>query len=156
MWLNSDRDHQFDALAAKIRAADAAAPQLMADIIAQLCARLPLLNRNGNAAVRIEKLIRSGAWLDAGLDLINIELPGWALRRLAYDSGEWHCALSREPNLPAEIDNTIDATHTVPALAILAALVEARRSLVVQEAETSTIPTLRGEQAQTICCDNFA
>ena len=37
-----------------------------------------------------------GAWTDAALALIDLELPQWQFRRIAYDEGEWSCALSRE------------------------------------------------------------
>src|SRR5690348_5787668 len=45
--------------------------------------------------VRLAQLIESRAWTDAALALIDLELPFWQVRRLAYDDGEWYCALSR-------------------------------------------------------------
>ena len=50
------------------------------------------------AAARIERLIQWSAWTDAALALIELDLPQWQLRRIAYDGGEWRCALSREGN----------------------------------------------------------
>src|SRR5262249_24994509 len=59
--------------------------------------------------------------------LLKLELPQWMLRRLIYDDGEWHCSLSKHPALPVELDDSIEAVHEHPALALLSALVEARR-----------------------------
>lgn len=92
-------------------------------------------------SARLAQLIRSGAWTDAALVLIALERPLWQVRRLAYDDGEWHCALSRERELPDWLDQSIEARHTDLALAILSALVEARR-LSVPESRTS-VPDVR-------------
>lgn len=153
MPLVSGTESHFDGLAVKLRRAPAVTPALMSEAIPQLCTRLPLLNRKGNAAARIAQLLQAGAWLDTSLNLVELELPGWGVRRLIYDSGEWHCSLSRQPNLPVEIDDTIDASHAVPALAILLALLEARRTLAQPTA--SSVPTLRPKPAHIVCCDNF-
>ncbi len=76
---------------------------------------------------RIERLIGSGAWTDAALALIDLELPQWQVRRIAYDEGEWHCALSRERELPDWLDQSIETHHADLPLAILSAFVEAGR-----------------------------
>ena len=67
------------------------------------------------------------AWTDAALALIDLELPQWQVRRLAYDEGEWHCALSRQRELPDWLDQSIETRHADLALAILSAFVEAQR-----------------------------
>ena len=72
-------------------------------------------------------MVEAEAWTDAALALIEMELPGWKLRRLAYEDGEWICSLSSQPYLPAQIDDTADSNHEVLALALLSAFVEARR-----------------------------
>ena len=72
-------------------------------------------------------MIQLRAWTDAALALIDLELPLWQVRRIAYDEGEWHCALSRERELPDWLDQSIEARHTDLALAILSAFVEAQR-----------------------------
>jgi len=41
------------------------------------------------------------------LALIDLELPPWQVRRIAYDEGEWHCALSRQRELPDWLDQSI-------------------------------------------------
>src|SRR6266404_8632247 len=76
---------------------------------------------------RIERLIGSGAWTDAALALIDLELPQWQVRRIAYDEGEWYCALSRERELPDWLDQSVEGRHADLALAILTAFVEAER-----------------------------
>jgi hypothetical protein len=59
--------------------------------------------------------------------LINLELPQWRLRRIAYDGGEWYRALSRQPELPESLDDPVHANHSELPLAMLIALVNARR-----------------------------
>ena len=86
------------------------------------CTRLPAVK-----ATRIDQLIEAGAWGEAALALIELELPAWKLRRLVYEDGQWLCSLSRQPNLPVALDDTADASHEVLPLAILRAFVEARR-----------------------------
>jgi hypothetical protein len=53
------------------------------------------------------------------LAVIALELPDWQLRRLEYESGEWFCSLSRQPNVPATFDDTADSNHELMAVAIL-------------------------------------
>ena len=72
-------------------------------------------------------MIQSGAWTDAALALIDLELPQWQIRCLVYDEGEWHCALSRQRELPDWLDEPIEGRHADLAIAILSAFVEARR-----------------------------
>ena len=47
------------------------------------------------------------------------------VRRITYDGGEWHCALSRERELPEWLDQAVEARHASLALAILSAYIEA-------------------------------
>ena len=49
-----------------------------------------------SAKARIIRLVESGAFADATLALIELELPQWKLRRLICDDGEWHCAFSKQ------------------------------------------------------------
>jgi hypothetical protein len=106
---------------------------------------------------RIERLIKSGAWTDAALALIELELPQWQLRRLAYDEGEWHCALSRERELPEWLDQSVEARHVDLPLAILSAFVDARRSTA--PSSKTSVPAVRRSASslyEPVCCDNFA
>src|SRR4051812_43002255 len=58
----------------------------------------------GQIPAQLKALMSAGAWTDAGLALIADKLPNWKLRRLAYDEGQWHCALSLQPDLPEWLD----------------------------------------------------
>ena len=113
-------------LGERLRNAYAVTAEFLSDIISQTCRRFPSAAQRGKTA-RIERLIQSGAWTDAALALIDLELPQWQLRRIAYDEGEWHCALSRERELPDWLDQSAEGRHADLALAILSAFVEAQR-----------------------------
>jgi len=146
------------ALAGRLRLAEAPTADLMAEIAAKACARLPLLNKAGKAA-RLYEFIGHGAWTDATLILIAFELPAWQLRRLTHDGGEWLCSLSRQPQLPVELDDTADGRHPVLALAILAAFLDARCRIGAERgARAQTVPQVksRSSYGYTICCDNFS
>ena len=82
------------------------------------CKRLPAMRRTAEAQ-RLDRLVAAGAWTDAALALIAIELPRWQLRRLAYDEGEWHCALSNQRDLPDWLDSAIETHHPDMAKAVL-------------------------------------
>jgi hypothetical protein len=130
--------------------------ELMSDIAARGCARLTAA-RGVPAAQRIERLIENEAWVDAALALVALELPGWGLRHLLYEAGEWSCSLSRHPQLPDWLDDAVEARHETLALAILAALVEARRvGLGSEQARSPTVPTIRPTVYHAVSCDNFA
>lgn len=147
---------RFDRLTTRLRLATAVTSELVSDVVAEACIRFLAFRRFGMTA-RIEKLIEAAAWTDVALALIEIELPAWTLRRLVYDDGEWFCSLSRQPNLPVELDDTADARHGVLPLAILGAFVEARRSSsVARETGSPVVPQVRPAIADTVCCDNFA
>ena len=112
-------------LAERLHDAFGVTPALIADIVREVCRRLPLRAQAGKAA-RIGQLIEIGAWTDAALAMIELELPQWHVRRIAYDDGEWHCALSHVPELPDWLDDFVEGRHADLALAILSAFVEAR------------------------------
>jgi hypothetical protein len=76
---------------------------------------------------------------------------------LVYEDGEWICSLSRHRQLPDWLDDATEARHETPALAILAAFVEARRvGLGSEQARSPTVPTVRPTAVDAVCCDNFA
>ena len=116
--------------------------EFLSDIISQTCRRFPSVGQSGKSA-RVERLIQSGAWTDAAIALLDLELPQWQVRRLVYDEREWHCALSRERELPDWLDQSIETHHTDLALAILSAFVEAQR-ISAPDSRTS-VPTVRRE-----------
>jgi hypothetical protein len=129
--------------------------ELMSNVIDEACWRSPPVRRTGKAA-RIELLIRSGAWTDAALALIELELPQWQIRRIVYDEGEWHCALSRQRELPEWIDQSIEARHEDLPLAILMTFVEAQRAST--PSIRTSVPTVRSEASpldEPVSCDNF-
>jgi hypothetical protein len=140
----------------RLRDAHAASAELINEIIGETCRRFPSLRQTEKTA-RIEQLIHSQAWTDAALALVDLELPLWQVRRIAYDDGEWHCALSRERELPDWLDRSIESCHTDLALAILSAFADARRISAL--ASRTSVPTVRRDANplyQPVCCDNFA
>ena len=91
------------------------------------------------------------------LALIELELPQWQLRRLVHDDGEWICSLSKQPNLPAEFDDTVDTSHEVLSLALLTAFLEAKRQpLGARAVRSPAAPQVKQTLNQVVCCDNFA
>ena len=105
-------------------------------------------------STRIRTLISAGAWTDAALAVLAIELPAWKLRRLAYDEGEWHCAISRTRELPEWLDGSIETHHTDMTAAILKAVVEGMRlSDLEQSCESAARRALDGDAL--VSCDNF-
>ena len=143
------------ALGEKLRAADEMTPELMAEIL-NVTRRRVLLRGHRAKLLRLKELIDGRAWTDAALVLIELELPLWQIRRIAYDVGEWHCALSRQRELPDWLDQSIEARHPDLALAILTAFVEAKRAMPLSRPGVPVVP--RGPDADGIplCCENFA
>ncbi|MBP2433311.1 hypothetical protein [Bradyrhizobium elkanii] len=133
-------EHTSTDLADRLRDAYAVSAEFMADIISQTCRRFPSVGQSGKTS-RVERLIQSGAWTDAAIALLDLELPQWQIRRLVYDEGEWHCALSRERELPDWLDQSIETRHADLALAILSGFVEAQR-ISTPDSRTS-VPTVR-------------
>src|SRR3954452_13868581 len=130
----SDTD-QFDD---RLCRATAASADLFSDIVRSICPRLALL-RHTERAARAAQMIELGAWTDAALALLALELPQWQLRRLAYDDGELHCALSTQREMPDWLDQSIEARHADLPIAILRAFVSARR--VSAPAARASVPT---------------
>jgi hypothetical protein len=142
-------------LADRLRDAPAVTAELMSHIIGEACWRFPPIRRTEKAA-RIERLIQSGAWTDAALALIELELPLWQIRRIVYDDGEWYCALSRQRELPEWIDQSIEARHADLPLAILMTFVDAQRaSRPSIGTSVPTVPREANRLDEPVCCDNF-
>ncbi len=140
---------------ARLRDTDEADAALVNEVIGAACRRYPSLGQT-EKAIRLDQLIKSAAWTDAALALIDLELPMWQVRRLAYDDGEWFCALSRGRELPDWLDQSIEVRHADLALAILSAFVEARR-VSAPESRTS-VPDARGftrDVYETLPIDNY-
>jgi hypothetical protein len=155
MFFIPDHQDQVQRLLRRIQDASAPDTRLFADVIANACPRaLALVEMR--KAVRLKPLIESGAWTDAALALAELELPQWKPRRIVYDDGQWHCRLSAQPYLPDGHDDVVETFHGELALAILAAVVQARQ-------QTVTVPRIAEPAADVvlspdpirICCDNF-
>jgi hypothetical protein len=143
-------------LSNQLRDAYTVTAEFLSDIIAKSCRRFPSTSQSGKAA-RVERLIQSGAWTDAALALIDLESPQWQVRRLAYDEGEWHCALSRQRELPDWLDQSVEARHADLALAILSAFVEAQR--ISAPSSRTSVPTVTRDTSslyEPVCSENFA
>jgi hypothetical protein len=145
----------YDRLDEELRLAPAPTPNLFAKIVVGTCSRIPALSKSVRIA-RIGRLVEAGAWTDCALALIELELPAWKLRRLAFDSGEWICSLSRQLNYPATLDDTADAAHEIMPFAILRALVQARRMAAASPPAMTAVPAIAPAADETICCDNFS
>lgn len=148
--------HDSPDLSDRLRNGHTVTTEFMSEIIGECCRRFPSVGQTEKTA-RIERLIGSAAWTDAALALIDLELPLWHVRRIAYDDGEWYCALSRERELPDWLDRSIEARHIDLSLAILCAFVDAQR--ITAPSSTTSVPTVpRGASPlyEPVCCDNFA
>ena len=142
-------------LADRLRDAYAVTTEFLSDIIRQTCRHFPSTEQSGKTA-RVERLIQSGAWTDAALALIDLELPQWQVRRIAYDEGEWYCALSRQRELPDWLDQSVEARHADLALALLSAFVEAQRTNA--PLSRPSVPAMRPDTNplyEPVCSDNF-
>jgi hypothetical protein len=151
--LSEHRDSR--ALVDRLQDAPAVTAELLSEVINEACWRFPPIRRTKKAA-RIERLIQSGAWTDAAMALIELELPQWQIRRIAYDEGEWHCALSRQRELPEWIDQSIEARHADLPLAILMTFVDAQRASTPSiRTSVPTVPREVNPLYEPVCCDNF-
>jgi len=149
----SDHAVLFDRLSEAVRVTPKVTPDIVSQILAGACSRIPLLR---GKATEIGRLIKMGAWLDAVLLLIELELPGWKLRRLIREDGKWFCSLSQQPNLPVTLDDTADGTHEVMPLAILLAFLEGRRRMALAAQPVAAVPSVDPAPVALICSDNFA
>jgi hypothetical protein len=156
MLLPSNAQDNIDDIDDRLRHAHHVTAKLISSVIEAVCRRFPSAGQ-GEKTARIERLIAAEAWTDAGFALIELELPQWQVRRIAYDQGEWHCALSRERELPEWLDQSLEARHPDFALALLSAFVEAQR--VSAPSVRPSVPIVRREAAadyEALCPDNFA
>ena len=142
-------------LSERLHDAFAVTPLLIADVIDEACRRFPSLGQ-ADKTERIGQLIRMGAWTDAALALIELELPQWQVRRLAYDGGEWYCALSRERELPDWLDASVEGHHADLALAILSAFVEVQRlNATAPQTSVPRAPQRTNALYEPLLSDNF-
>src|ERR1700731_4475159 len=138
--LSEHRDPQE--LGERLLSAHVVTAGLMSEIVGTACRRFPSMGQSDKTA-RIERLISSEAWTDAALALIDLELPLWQVRRIAYDEGEWYCALSRERELPDWLEQTIAGPQAGFSPAIPSAFVEAQR--ISAPSSRTSVPVVRGK-----------
>jgi hypothetical protein len=147
--------NDFIGISERIHDAPGATTALFRETIGATCRRFPSIGQSAKTE-RIERLLSAEAFVEAALALIDLELPQWQVRRIAYDGGEWHCALSRDRELPDWLDQSVESHHQDLALAVLAALVEA--GAVTAPESRPSVPASRRETniffAQM--CDNIA
>ncbi len=129
---------------------------LIKAVIDRGCRRFPSLGQSERTA-RLTHLIEAKAWTDVVLALVELELPLWQVRRMTYDEGEWHCALSRERELPEWLDNSVEARHADLAAALLFAFVEAQ--ILTEQASRPSVPSVRqapDRLYEPMACDNLS
>jgi len=149
MSLKPSPNECLDKLQERVRRSRSVTPELLTEVIARACSRFAA--HRSAAKARVNQLAEHGAWADAVLALLELELPHWKLRRLLYEDREWHCFLSRQMELPLDLDDGAEATHEVLALAILIAFINARSAVA-----SAAVPQVRAASRDTVCCDNFA
>jgi hypothetical protein len=155
MLFDPIHEQHLGMLEAQLRRAQALTPELMFEVIAQTCVRFAACETAAKA--RIDRLIESGAWTDAALALVELELPQWKLRRIVCEDGEWHCGLSRQPQLPLGLDDVEEASHEILPLALLISLLQARRAIAAERPTGVTaVPQVGPVSGYPVCCDNFA
>jgi hypothetical protein len=143
----------FDELDAALQSASALSISLFRKVL-EGSTRFESLRQSGKARV-LDELAEAGAWTDATLCLLDLELPNWRIRRLVQEGDDWLCTLSRQPNLPIVLDDPVEAVHAVLPLAILRAFVDVRRTHSMQVRVASPVPRILAAPGITVCCDNF-
>jgi hypothetical protein len=141
--MQSGRQIDFDELDVALQSARTLSPSLFRKVM-RGCERLDAFRQSGRATT-LDELTEAGAWTDATLHLLALELPQWTIRRLFHEGEDWLCTLSRHPNLPITLDDLVEALHAALPLAILRALLEARRRLSMEVTPAVRIPQSRSE-----------
>jgi hypothetical protein len=154
--LKGNNSISLDVLDNALRNAPQPSRELLSKIINGACTRIPALAR-AESVTRVIRLAEMGAWTEATLALIQLELPRWTVRRLIYESGEWLCSLSQEPNMPMALDDCAEASHEVLALAMLCAFLEACRKRHGAQESVSAVPQVAQPSVDHImCCENYS
>ena len=148
------RAERLGRLLDRLETVDEMSSELWNDIVASACVRSTLIPGRGGLA-QLNRFVADGAWVDAAFALIDAELAGWKLRRIVYDSGEWHCALSRERYLPEWLDDAIEASHRDLALALVKAALEAMCEPTSSARVPATVTCIPVEDHHYLSCDNF-
>ena len=154
MLLALKHGERLGGLEQQLRRAHAITPELLSDVIAQACTRFAA--HGATAKAKIDRLLESGAWTDATLALLELELPHWKVRRLIYEDGEWLCSLSSQPRLPLDLDDVAESSHESLPLAILSAFLAARRATAASAARSTAVQQVPPVEGRAVCCDKFA
>jgi hypothetical protein len=153
MRLGANNPISLGALDDALRNARQPSLDLFSKIINSACTRV---QARGQALTHIVRLAEIGAWTEAAFALIALELPLWAVRRLACENGEWLCSLSRQPNLPITFEDCAEASHEVLPLAMLCAFLEACRRCHRAQEPVSAVPQVAQPSVNHImCCENY-
>ena len=145
---------QLATIAQELRSVDRPSADLMYSLAEKTSRRLQRQSAN---FTQLDRLIAAGALTEAILLLVEFELPLWKLRRIAYDEGEWHCALSRERELPEWLDQAIEAYHPDLTVAIALSYVEALKAAAPSRRLAGpTVPQVGTRCFETFLCDNYA
>ena len=150
------RHYHFASLGDHLRNAQGMTGPLMREILDKACRRIPSLRQSERTA-RLMQLIDAEAWTDAALALMELELPLWHVRRIAYDRGEWRCALSRERELPDWLDAAVEGCHGDLAIALMSAFVEVQA--LAMEAPRPSVPSVRpipNAFYEPVACENIS
>jgi hypothetical protein len=102
------KEERLDRFLEHMRLLRVITPELLTEVIAEACVRFAA--HGSTAKTRIHQLAEQGAWIDAVLGLLELELPHWRLRRLLYEDGEWHCFLTKRLEIPLELDDGVEAS----------------------------------------------
>jgi hypothetical protein len=156
MRIEPNNPLSFDVLDNALCNAQEPSLDLFSKIIATVCTRIPALPR-AESLTRVIRLAEMGAWIEATLALIQLELPRWTVSRLIYESDEWLCSLSQEPNMPMPLDDCAEASHEVLALAMLCAFLKACRKRHGAQEPVSAVPQVAQPSVDHImCCENYS
>jgi hypothetical protein len=156
MLFRLDDEARLDELQAELKRAHEITPELLSKVMAGTCAR-SASQQGAIQSALINRLSAAQAWTETALALVEFDLPRWKLRRLAYQDRAWLCTLSRCRSLPGWLSDEVEFRHESLQLAILGALVEARRLRETAAPMRGSVPSCPSDpQVETVCCDNFA
>jgi hypothetical protein len=158
MFARPDRCPRLEDLQTDLSQARVPTAELFVMVAAEACTRI-IAGSGTVKSARIGRLMTAEAWTETALALLDLELPQWRLRRLVFEDGGWFCSLSRQWKLPDWLDDTVETRHESLPLAILGAIVAARRCGETEKRSSAcSVPRCAIElnRDATVCCDNFS
>ena len=118
----SMRKDRIERLIRKVDRATCPTHPLLVEIVSAVCPRH--LEGRGSKSVALRHWLETDAYHDVIFGLVEWELPGWTVRRLALDDGLWWCALT--PRLSAFWGHDeVDESHPDMTLALAKAFLVA-------------------------------